>query len=72
MGEHSTDDDATMGTTGTPGTEGADAIDDPDRPNGSAEGARTSLGFGGQADAPGLPFDRKPQSDDPVHSIRND
>ena len=59
-----------MGTTATPGTAGADAIDDADRPNGSAAGAATELGLGGQADAPGLPFDRKPDSGDPVHSAQ--
>jgi hypothetical protein len=67
-----TDENATMGTTGTPGTAGAEAIDEAGRPNGSAAGARTDLGLGGQAHAPGLPFDRKPESGDPVHSVRND
>jgi hypothetical protein len=67
MSQETTDENATMGTTATPGTSGADAIDDPDRPNGSAAGAATPLGLGGQADAPGLPFDHKPDSNDPVH-----
>ncbi|GAA1556068.1 hypothetical protein GCM10009827_091110 [Dactylosporangium maewongense] len=70
MSDEKTDENATMGTTGTPGTAGAEAIDDPDRPNASAVGARTTLGPGGQADAPGLPFDRKPDSSDPVHSAQ--
>ncbi|MEV0563875.1 hypothetical protein [Dactylosporangium sp. NPDC050588] len=70
MSDEKTDENATMGTTGTPGTAGAEAIDDPDRPNASAVGARTTLGPGGQADAPGLPFDRKPDSGDPVHSVQ--
>jgi hypothetical protein len=57
----------TMGTTATPATAGADAIDDADTPNGAATGVATGLGLGGQADPPGLPFDRRPDSDDAVH-----
>ncbi|WP_327000203.1 hypothetical protein OHA72_34380 [Dactylosporangium sp. NBC_01737] len=64
----SDDEQYTMGTTATPSTAGADAIDDADTPNGAATGVTNPLGLGGQADAPGLPFDRKPDSADPVHS----
>lgn len=67
MSQKTTHENATMGTTATPDTSGADAIDDPDRPNASTSGAATPLGLGGQADPPGLPFDHKPASDDPVH-----
>jgi hypothetical protein len=67
MSNERTDEQSTMGTTATPSTAGADAIDDADRPNGSAEGVTAPLGLGGQADAPGLPFDHKPDSDDDVH-----
>lgn len=70
MSRDTTDENATMGTTATPGTAGVEAIDDADRPNGSAAGAATQLGLGGQADPPGLPFDRKPGSSDPVHSAQ--
>jgi hypothetical protein len=63
----SDDEQYTMGTTATPATSGADAIDDADAPNGSAAGVTAPLGTGGQADAPGLPFDREPDADDAVH-----
>ncbi|MEV4512360.1 hypothetical protein AB0K00_25760 [Dactylosporangium sp. NPDC049525] len=67
MSDDDSDEQYTMGTTATPATAGAGAIDDADTPNGSAAGVTAPLGLGGQADAPGLPFDHKPDSDDTVH-----
>ena len=57
-----------MGTTGTPGRFGADAVidDDPDKPTGSDVGSETPFGTGGELEDPALPFDRRPQPDDPV------
>lgn len=62
-----TDEGATMGTTGTPDISGADAAEDPDRANGSARGVDSPMGDGGELDRPGLPYDRPPAPDDPVH-----
>lgn len=67
MSNDDTDERYTMGTTATPATAGAGAIDDADTPNGSADGVTTPFGLGGQADPPGLPFDRRPGADDAVH-----
>jgi hypothetical protein len=61
------DEQYTMGTTATPATAGAGVIDEADAPNGSAAGVTAPLGLGGQADPPGLPFDHRPDADDPVH-----
>jgi hypothetical protein len=54
---------AGMGTTGTPDTSGAAAIDEPDQANGATGSTRT----GGALDDPDLPFERRPEPDDPVH-----
>jgi hypothetical protein len=58
-----------MGTTGTPGRFGADAViddSDQDTPTGSALGAKHARGTGGELEDPDLPYDRRPQPDDPV------
>ena len=53
-----------MGTTATPDKAGAAAIDEQGTANGSARGVETTLG--GERVDPLLPFDRRPESDDPV------
>jgi len=60
------DDDlgAGMGTTATPDKSGAAAIDEPDEPNAPPRG---HVHDGGEYDDPDLPFDRRPQPDDPTH-----
>jgi hypothetical protein len=65
------EEDATMGTTATPGSDGASRIDEEDRPNGSALGARTPHGLGGEPDDPALPFDHRPEPDDKLHLPRD-
>jgi hypothetical protein len=56
--------DKGMGTTGTPDQSGAAAIDEPDSANASHQGIATTSG--GELDDPALPYDHRPQSDDPV------
>jgi hypothetical protein len=65
------EENATMGTTGTPGGDGASRIDEEDKANGSALGARTPLGLGGEVDDPAMPFDRRPQDGDKLHLPRD-
>lgn len=60
-----------MGTTGTPGGDGASRIDEEDRPNGSALGARTPYGLGGEPDDPAMPFDRRVDSGGKLHLPRD-
>ena len=57
-----------MGTTGTPGRFGADAVIDPDPDTlvGSDVGTEDPYGTGGELEDPALPYDRRPESDDPV------
>ena len=54
--------DDTMGTTGTPGQDGAAQTTDTDQPAGTGAEAAPAT-----ADDPGLPYDRRPTPDGPVH-----
>jgi hypothetical protein len=54
---------AGMGTTGAPNISGVAAVDEPDQPTGASSVTRT----GGALEDPDLPFDHRPDDEDPVH-----
>jgi hypothetical protein len=51
-----------MGTTGAPDNSGAGAIDEPDQEIGVGADPKLPV-----LDDPDMPFDHRPQPDDPIH-----
>jgi hypothetical protein len=57
---------AGMGTSATPNKAGAGAIDEPDELNAAPTG---DVHTGGEYDDPDLPYERRPQPDDPNRRV---